>query len=686
MKRAVKPLMGICTLVLGAVIVRVIYLHQFSASPLFNVPIGPDVEEYDNWAREILAWGLIPGKPHIHAPLYPLGLAAWYGLLGFRMFWVRLFQSLLVLGGFGILSWTVARIVAPGRNLVKWLFPALAAFYPLLWFYSSELICETLLLPLICLTVALLYRSEDRLAANDYRKSAVLIGAGGFCAGLMAITHPLSLMFIAAETVFLAVAACRRFFARKTRSGLLLPLEFVLPAVLVIAPVCIHNSRLAGRFVLIQENGGFNFYLGHNPAATGTCYLRPGPAWNGLHRWAEAAAARQGIGKDEFLAGKVFEFIRSNPGRELGLLVKKAFYVWNFRELASGADVAPLVYFTGMVRSGKYLFILLGSLSLSGLVLVLRRRKTAWQYRHFLLLLASGWMAQILTVTSGRYRLAMYPALFVLAAFSVEYFVRHVKNRRRTLEYSLIFLFGFLVVTLPVPPADIPAEQAEAASLLGEAWFRQGNYRQAAAGLQASLKYHPADARAFNLLGIIAEKSSPARAAEYYRRAVKSAPDEAEGYLNLAIQYSTRNELAPAAEYFAAALRRGPDNPEVLYNYGCFLLKKGQTAAAAEYLEKCLRKAPWNDKALNTLGVIRIQNGQPAVAVDYLRRAHRLAPDKTGMMLNLAVALYQNGQKAEAITRLKKIIALAPSFKPARLLLNRWGGNREENPGVQNHR
>jgi Flp pilus assembly protein TadD len=671
MKRFSKNTVLLLALLLAALIWRLLYLYQFSASPLFSVPIGPDVEEYDKWAREILVRGFNSGNQHIHAPLYPALLALLYYVFSFKMFLIRLFQALLVLAGFVLLARTVKNSVAPKQPIIMWIFLVLAAFYPPLLFYSSELISESLLLPLLCLTLFLLYRGENQFSSAKLKPGFLLIGAAGISSGLMALTHPASLLFIALETVLVALSALFRK-NNKLSFRLLLPLLFITTALLVIAPICIKNSREAGHFVLIQQNSGFNFYLGNNPNATGTCYIRPGKEWSDIHKWGEAGGAQRGISKDRFFTYMSLRFIWSNSAKEFKLLVKKAFYVWNFRELPAGADVPPLMYFTGIVRSSKYFFILLGALSICGIILVLCKRESIFRYRHFLLLILAYWAVQTITVTSGRYRLAMYPAFFIFAAFALNYLVEHRKKRKDLLKFAAGLLFGTLVVCLPSPPVNPEKDQAEADSLYGEAYFRLGKYEKAAEHLHACLDFNPLNNRAYNLLGITSEKDSPAKAAGYYHLAIKSAPDEPDGYLNLAIQYSNRGDYKEAENYFAKALHYGPTTPQVLYNYGCFLHKKKDFKAAIEYLDKCLQAAPWYNEAMNTLGVIYIQNKKPKLALKYLEAAHKLAPEKTGLMLNLAVALHMNGRVREAINMLERLIALEPDNKPAKFLLEKW--------------
>ena len=672
MKSFTKTQIILIVFAVSAIILRLLYLWQFSESPLFNIPIGPDVEEYDKWARELLAWGSSSQRLHIHAPLYPVFLAFMYKIFSFKLLWIRLVQTLFVLGGFGVLYWTIQSFIAPKQRVLLYTFAAFAAFYPPLLFYSSELISETLLLPLICLTLALLYLGEKRLSDGVSGQGALFISAGGVCAGLMAITHPSSLLFIAAEMILLPVISMFGKDRNKLGRKVLITLLFGFMALLVISPVCVRNSMIAKRFVLIQRNSGFNFYLGNNYNATGTCYIRPGREWKAVHEWGEAGAVQRGVSKDKFFLYMSMKYIYSNPFEEFKLLVKKAFYVWNFRELSAGADVAPILYFTSIVRSGKYLFILLGGLSICGIVIILCRRETIFKYRHFLLLTLAYWAVQTLTVSSGRYRLAMYPAFFVFAAFAIDYLIKCVRERKRLIGYGIVLTAGILIVTVPSPPVDVLKEQAETDSLYGEACLKQNKYSQAAEYFRKVIKYDPENVRAYNLLGIISEAGSPERAAQYYREAIKHAPYEPDGYLNLATQYSNRRNYKEAEKYFAEALRYGPDNPDVLYNYACFLQRKGDSKAAVKYLEKCLIEAPWNDKALNTLGVVYIINKKPEVAEKYLRGAYSLKPRKLGVILNLAVALKQNGKNNEALQLLEKVLILEPDNKNAKFLLKKW--------------
>jgi tetratricopeptide (TPR) repeat protein len=662
-----------------AIVLRVVYLWQYSSSPLFNVPIGPDIQEYDIWAREIIANGLIWSKLHIHAPAYPIFLAFLYKISSFSLLFVRSVQLGLGILGILLCAWTVrrfARSESAAGNTVSLLFMAFALLYPPLIYYNSELISESLMLPLLCLTITLLYWGESCLFnEKNENKGIGLLAGSGLAAGLAVIAHPMTLLFVAIETVFLFSMHSLNLKRPKMRLSWkrkLVPLFFLLPVIFAVLPVCLHNSRLAGSFVLIQKNSGFNFFLGNNPDATGTCYLRPGRAWVKFHEHAEKAAVAKNISKDSYLTGQAIDFMLRNPGKEINLLFSKMLYVWNRQELVSGADVAPLLYWTQLMHWTKYAFVILGILAITGLILCLFDKVILCSYRHFLLLTVAFWLAQIITVTSGRYRVAMYPALFLFAAFAVYELRKAITNPIYGGRIAAALGLGAIVVLLPTPYVDSLRETSEANSLLGEACFHAGSFEEAEVYLTKSFKRSNDLARCFNLLGIIAEKKSPAQSEAMFKKAISVAPDEAEGYMNLAIIASKKGELEKAERLFKTALENGSDRAEVLYNYGFFAQKTGRPELAERYYRLCLERNQGYRKALNSLGVLMIQLKKPAKAVEYLRKASALEPANNKVKLNLAVAQYLSGNRDQAIKTLNAIIAADPDNINAKNLRSRF--------------
>ncbi len=665
-KKAYLPLL----ILLAGLILRIIYLWQFSGSPLFAIPLGPDIQEYDDWAKEIISGKIIWDSVHIHAPAYPLLLAAFYELFSFSLPVVRFMQLLLGLLCFVPLFYVLKTFCAKTDFLMPYLFLGIAALYPPLIYYQSELLSEALLAPLLCLTVALLYFGEREPELPELRKPYVKylwFALAGLTAGLAAATHPTALIFIAAEAVLLLTVDW------KTKTAVwkkLLPAAFFMIFVLVIiAPICIHNSMLSGRFVLIQNNSGLNLFIGNNPDATGTCYVRPGPQWNALHNGAEAQSEKLNVSKDRIYSSRTLEFIRGNPAQWLGLLLKKAVYVWNCRELISGADAAPLRCFTALQRYSAWTSGVLAVLALAGLALALSQRRTLYCYRHFILLAVAFWLGQTLTVTSGRYRLAMLPALFVFAALLISRIIAERRNLRHNLKPLAYCGLAALVVYLPSPPVNAVSEQAESDSILGEAYFKRNSYPEAEKHLAAALKTLDDRARCLNMLGVIAEnKGDFGAAARYFTEAVKADPESPESYMNLAINASNIKDFEQAEKLFAQAMAKGSGKPDVLYNYGYYLQRRGNIPLAEKYYQLCLQAAPCDRRALNALGIIAMSRKAYKDAIVFFSRALSIAPGNAGLMLNLAAANASDGRTEKALEIVQEILAREPGNRNALIM------------------
>lgn len=665
-----KKTYWVLSILLAGLILRIIYLRQFSSSPLFDIPVGPDVQEYDDWAREIISGKIIWESVHIHGPAYPMLLAAFYKLFSFSLPAVRFMQLLAGLLCFVPLFYALKTFCSKTDSMVPYLFLGIAVLYPPLIYYQSELISEALLVPLLCLTLALLYFGGNAPEAQGGRESQIkyLCFAGaGLTAGLAAATHPVALIFIAAETVLLL------FVDWKTKSAFvnkLLPaICFMVFAMVIIVPVCVHNSMLSGRFVLIQNNSGLNLFIGNNPDATGTCYVRPGPQWNALHNSADAEADKLKISKDQVYSGRVADYIRDNPAQWLNLLMKKAVYVWNCRELISGADAAPLRGFTALLRYSAWMTGVIMILALAGLVLAASQRRTLYCYRHCIVLAGAFWLGQTLTVTSGRYRLAMLPALFVFAAFLISRIIAERRNLRGSLKPLACCGFAALVVCLPSPPVNTVSEQAESDSILGEAYFKQGNYPAAETHLTGALKTLDDRARCLNMLGVIAEKKGDnTLAAGYFADAVKADPESPEGYMNLAINASSIKDFQQADKLFALALAKGSGKPDVLYNYGFYLQSRGNIIQAEKYYQLCLKEAPCDRRALNGMGIIAMSGKSWKDAIAYFSRAVSIAPGNAGLMLNLAAANASDGRTEKALEIVQEILAREPENRNALIM------------------
>ncbi|OGV50125.1 MAG: hypothetical protein A2017_03460 [Lentisphaerae bacterium GWF2_44_16] len=676
--------------VFAALLLRILYMAQFADSPLFGIPLGADVQEYDKWAREIFSGRILWVEPQIHAPLYPFFLAALYSLFKMDYLYVRLFQSMISFLAFIPLYFILSKMRREDENrkdFIPEIFILLAALYTPLIYYQAELVSESLLLPLICLSVYFIYKAEKNIKNRD---GILFFMTAGILVGLAAITHPLSLFFIFFEIVYLVAKSFGKYlggneappspvegFASSNPSSgpnkrccekLLLfktPLIFAIAVFVIIAPVCVYNSCILGKVEFIQKNGGFNFYLGNNPDANGLCYLRPGPEWDKAHLEAGKNAAEKGISKDRLFINESFKYIAEHPFKWIKTLILKDFYVWNFREFPAGADMPEIRYFTGIQKYTAWFGGILLVLALAGLIRGISCVEFMKKYRHFLILAFSFWLAQIIFVTSGRYRLPMYPAFFIFAAYMVTVFY----SRPEILKNTAILFIAALIVFVPFPSIDREKENAEAASVLGEAFAMSENNGRAMEYLQKAISGPVKWSRNYNLMGTLFMKSgSYEDAVRMFKKAVETDREDPLAYMNIAILYSEKNNREKAEAYFKKAFAKNPDSPELLYNYARFIFRNGKSSEACEMLKKCLKLDPANRKALNNIGVIYLLRGNSREAEIYLLKAHRLEPFNPDILTNLAAAYYSAGNYTEGNKYISKALEIDPNCKRALLL------------------
>lgn len=641
------------TLLVSALAIRLLYLMQFSSSPIFNNPIGPDVEEYDLWARQIIAGDYLWNYVHIHSPLYPFLLALEYKIFSFNHFIVRYFQ--LIIGIASTLPLVLSLRLIQGRwTIHNLIFAILWITYPPLIYYQAEYISESLLVPLLCLSIYLTYLAEEK------KKPPLFLGAG-ITGGLAILAHPMSGLFVLAETIYLFI----RWFRRKSFP---IPFIYLAAASAVVAPVTFYNFVVLDRMAPIQANSGLNFYLGNNENADGTCYLRPGPEWNKVHALAEKTASAAFVSKDHYFLSESSNFIKNHPLKWCNLLMQKALYTWNFRELTSGADPAPLRYYTDFEGLFKWAFGAVAILAVSGFLLNWRNRAFLYSYRHFLILLFSFWLVQIIFVTSGRYRLGMLPGIIVLAAFTIDYLISNF----RTGIYTIVPYAGIAaaLVLLPAPHIAENREKAEAFTLLGEAYMKSGNLADAEFCLLKASGSMDKWSRSYNLLGMLSEKQKHIKDAEkYYRKALACDDNDACGLMNLGVIYSSRNEYDSALKAFKKAIEVDNTLPELHYNYALFLSKyRGNEILAERHYWECLRLDPAHRKALNNMGVMMMRKSNFKEAATYFGRAHALEPANADIIVNLAAANLAQGKHEEGEKLLRKALAIDPKLPSAKRL------------------
>lgn len=643
------------------VLLRLIYLKEYSSSPLFFLALGPDTQEYDLWARQIFSgrpfWNEVP----IHAPFYPFFLAGLFRFFSIDYFNIRFVQ--LMIGLFAAVPLYIYFLGRKDGSSVKSMVPEIFLFfscvYPPLIFYEGEIISEALLIPLLSLCIYFIYRAEEKEA---FMKK-LFFSASGICAGLAVITHPVSIFFVIAEVAYIA-------FLGRFRKNIAKLLFFGIAAALPVLPVSLYNSLLAGKPVFVQANGGFNFFLGNNPDSTGSCYIRPGPEWDAVHREAAETSKKEAVSQDAFFIRRSLSFFKEHPIDASLNFVKKAVLVWNFREFCAGADMDIFRYFTPFQRMGKFAFAILGTLALAGFLVAISRRETLFEYRHFIILILAFWFAQTLFVTSGRYRSPMFPALFVLASFFISYLISERKTLANIWKIMIPAAIAAFVVLSPARGVSDPGkERAESMNILAEVFMKRGDYEVAERYIQESIPFYYDWSRTFNMLGnSLYARKRPQEALVMFLHAEKLDPDDYNADMNIAIMYSELGDYNTSMRYFKAAFDKELKSAELYYNYGVMLMRAGRLDDALKSFAVALKIDPSHKMALNNAGIALFSKGSPAEAVSYFRQSLVLDPSNASLMVNLAAALYSSGKKFEADKWREKALRLDPSNPNARRL------------------
>ena len=587
---------------------RGLYLFQYSHFANFDLAIGADIGEYAARASEIMKGKFFPDSPEIHAPLYSFFLAG-IQKIGFSVAGIRILQTLL-----NFFAWIALFFLLLKRNVpekICFFFLGMAMCLAPLIFHPAELISESLLLPLFTGVFFFLDKTETAESKNS---SLAALPAGIFSA-LALLTHGMLSGFILLETAFL-------LFRKKWAAAALFAAGVLLIAVPFLTAKSIHYQKISG----IQGNTGFNIFLGNNPKADGLCYMRPGNTWRKSHIQAQKIAEKRQISTDRYWLEQSKEFWMKSPGKALLLYVKKIPLIFSAKENIAGADGGFLFCRTDTMNYLRALTFPVFLFGFYGIYLLIRKEKNLL-WSPPLVLGTALFIMQILTVTSGRYRLMMFPAILYLAAVGAVHF---------NLKKLFPFVAGTALLSFLVTYSFLGKDKAEAAALLGQAHFIKGNYVHAKELLLLAKKRIRDSSRIDNLLGNIAEKEGNLpRARACYAEVTHREPYMPEGWMNLA---NVTPDVQKADKYFSKALAVSPlPSADLTFNYARFLYAVKRSTEAEKLLEKCLNADPAHVMALNLKGLIAADRKDFQLAAKLFFRAASLKEDEPGFWRNTAI-------------------------------------------------
>ncbi|MEW6427384.1 MAG: tetratricopeptide repeat protein [Thermodesulfobacteriota bacterium] len=186
------------------------------------------------------------------------------------------------------------------------------------------------------------------------------------------------------------------------------------------------------------------------------------------------------------------------------------------------------------------------------------------------------------------------------------------------------------------------ARQSHAAELLaeGQRLAAEGRIVEAAELGRQALRSLPGNARAYNLLGIVAaEQGQTGEAAACFRRAIAADGGEPSYHINLGNALETLGLQEEGDASFRHALALDPRHIDALNNFGLALLRRRMAAEAAALFERLLKVQPDHAEARCSLGMALSLQGRTDEAIATFNRSLELAPGQIPPRIHLGLEL-----------------------------------------------
>jgi 4-amino-4-deoxy-L-arabinose transferase-like glycosyltransferase len=571
-----RTLVVLLAILAAGLVLRASYLVELKQLPDFDHPLV-DSHYHDYWARAMVADQWFPPEhepdpqinstPYFRPPGYPYFLAAIYTVFGHGYVAPRVIQMLLGLAGILLLFVLGRRLFDDRTGLVA---AGLMAIYWIFVYFEGEFLEPVLSVPLLLAFVLALLTWGDRPSALTAIVAGVLLG-------LLALVRPNALVLIplaGAWIYWVGRSAVQNTHTLRTIALLL------AGAFAVILPVTIRNKVVSGDVVLISSNAGINLLIGNSARADGevrgtipgigaldTSFDYPYIVER-VEQLEGRPMTHAEVGR--YLASRALREMAADPGRTVGLMLRKTLLFWGPDEVADNKVIALDRSHSAVLRWIPLSFAVVFSLGIVGLALAWRRRQNARQPQAattgiiLILVVVLVWFASHLPIAvTARYRVPVIPFLILFAAFFLRWVVTALKQRRaRDAAPWLIALIVLLVVS-HVNIAGYEDNVARWHYQRAIAFQHGGDLDGAIGEYQAALRENPDYGAVYNdIAAALATKGRMAESVPHFQRAIHFNPDDPSVHLNLAMALESLGRRQESNAQYREVLRLSPDNPD----------------------------------------------------------------------------------------------------------------------------
>jgi len=311
---------------------------------LLDPVLRSDSLDYQTLANSLLNGEYsLNGKPTAYVGIgYPAFLSGIFFIFGEGQFYVRLVQSVIEAGTALLFYGVSRRFFSIKHSLIS---VAIFSFFPSNILYSQTILSE----PLFgFFSMAVLYL----FLRDDFSRKPIQIFVAGLIFGLAVLIRTAYLPICILVPLFFYSYREEIFKTSKVRSAVIFSMIFFMGMILVIAPWSIRNKMMVGTYSL-GTTSGLNFWLGSNPDATGSYFIKPDDMLPGDY---SNEADRD---KEYFKLG--LDYAVSHPVNYMILGIKKIGYLYSSERMIVNyfTETLPGQTSTDVYRSASPLFTLL---------------------------------------------------------------------------------------------------------------------------------------------------------------------------------------------------------------------------------------------------------------------------------------------------------------------------------------
>ena len=567
---------------------RAAFLLQWFHLPYID-SLCADAWANDQWVLDILNGGLIRHSAFFQSPFYPYFLAAFYKVFGHDPRAVLWAQAGIDSCSCVILMGAARRCFGERAGVLTGL---AAAFYRPFIFSAALLTKETFVVFGASLFLLLSLRAAEKGRIRDYFFCGLAAGCTVLLRSNMALLIPAALLWF-------RLRPTNPYGSGGLKAGAALSL--LAGAALAILPATLHNYAASRDLVLVNSTGGFTFFLGNNPEATGLATYPAGVNSDPLleesqsARLAEISSGRalKPSEASSFWFRKGLRFIADRPLRWLGLTGLKFWLFWNRYEISDNYDIQFISrYFKTILNWPLASFALVGSLGAAGLFLCRFRELSGLP-----LLLFLAYLSSILPfLISDRYRLPGVVFLLPMAAAAAERLAAALaKLEWRAVWKLLLPALPLILLCLSRAPISARSDEAAGWGQLTAVYAGRGDYQPALKAFQRAVALAPEsvnetaiDSAAFSLRRL----NRPEEALAMYETGSRIYPESAILYNNRATLLLQLGRTKEAVELLERSLENDP-NPGLQYKnlfYAC--ARSGLNEKALRYGSAALARFP----------------------------------------------------------------------------------------------